>query len=395
MKAAGRVIMIFALVAAPSAIACLWDYDTLRDERRGLPGIAEVLAGKWEKHSPFFYDYRVKKMRELIEKEPQNWPAYDNLAVALEKLGEFDDAIQVMLTKEQLNPRQYTTYANLGTFYLHTGRLDDGIVYIRKALAINPEAHFGREEYQLKLAEFLRDAGRNPRLAQTMNFLHIAEGRIVDPETYPPLSQPATEPSDDDESNLWAIRSMDRGSLPEPLKENVFDGIVGMIRFGTGKSAELYLTLGDLLAMRGDKHLAYRAYQRALDLQHPRQDYLQSVMRVLKKQSPESQEFAAERIAAERAAADAWVTAYQQYEDDLIRVGKDPEDESNLADFYAKHGQAVMPLGFELGDHLPRQPFVRTLLLLAVVLVALLLILCVWLVRSYRRRRSRVHLRNV
>jgi len=38
-------------------------------------------------------------------------------------------------------------------------------------------------------------------------------------------------------------------------------------------------------------------------------------------------------IAAERASADAWVLAYQTFEDDLIRAGKDPDDEANLVPF--------------------------------------------------------------
>ena len=61
------------------------------------------------------------------------------------------------------------------------------------------------------------------------------------------------------------------------LKDNVFDGIIGMIRYG-GNSAELYLTLGDLLCIRGNKLLAYRAYQRAVDLHHPRTEYLTTMM---------------------------------------------------------------------------------------------------------------------
>jgi len=77
-------------------------------------------------------------------------------------------------------------------------------------------------------------------------------------------------------------RAWQSGSTGElGLKANVFDGIVGMIRFGTGKSAELYLTLGDLLAIRGDKHLAYRAYQRALELDPPAKAYLQEVLKEL------------------------------------------------------------------------------------------------------------------
>ncbi len=48
------------------------------------------------------------------------------------------------------------------------------------------------------------------------------------------------------------------------LKPNIFDGVTGMLRFGTDESPDLYFALGDLLALRGDKNLACRAYQRAI-----------------------------------------------------------------------------------------------------------------------------------
>ena len=37
----GLVWCLLCLIAVP-AVACRWDYDTLRDERRGLPGAAVV-----------------------------------------------------------------------------------------------------------------------------------------------------------------------------------------------------------------------------------------------------------------------------------------------------------------------------------------------------------------
>jgi tetratricopeptide (TPR) repeat protein len=407
-------VVVIGMAAAP-ALACLWDYDTLRDERRGLPGIAEVLAGKWERHSPFFYADRAARMRRLIERDPADWAAYDNLAVALEKLGRFDEAIAVMADKERLNPGQYTTYANLGTFYLHKGELAPGIAYIRQALAINPAAHFGRETYQLKLAEFLRAGRDDPRLLTSQNFLGIAGGKRVDagwsgelatqPATRPataataadvPATGPPTRSSNagDEipERQYWAMRG-GPGQLRElGLDDDVFDGIVGMIRFGTGTSAELYLALGDLLALRGDKHLAYRAYQRALDLNHPRRAYLTDVMDTLRDRVQDKAEFAPEKIAAERAAADAWVAAYQKYEDDLIRAGKNPDDEANLAGFYAASGKAVVPEPATPADWLPRNPAAQVALVVVAVLgsaAALLIALAVRFWRRRRRRRSR------
>src|SRR5438045_1025257 len=149
--------LIVAALARPAA-ACLWDYDTILDEKRGLPGVAEILAGKWERHSRFFYENRVKRATTLLAREPGNLAAYDDLAVAYEKLGDQDCAIEVTLRKDKIKPGEYTTHANLGTFYLHKGDFENGIAHIRKALEINPDAHFGREKYQLMAAEYLLEA---------------------------------------------------------------------------------------------------------------------------------------------------------------------------------------------------------------------------------------------
>src|SRR3954452_3010803 len=98
------LFLISGLLMQSTACACLWDYDTLRDEKRGLPGIAEIIAGKWEKHSQFFYEQRAGEMKKLLEREPTNLDAWDNLAVAYEKLGDRDKAIETILAKDKLKP---------------------------------------------------------------------------------------------------------------------------------------------------------------------------------------------------------------------------------------------------------------------------------------------------
>src|SRR5665213_627529 len=114
-----RCLAFIAMVGAicGPAVACLWDYDTIRDERRGLPGIAEILSGRFEKHSKFFYEQRIVRMTALLKAQPKNLDAGDNLAAACEKLGDRDKAIETILDKDKIAPGQYTTYANLGTFY--------------------------------------------------------------------------------------------------------------------------------------------------------------------------------------------------------------------------------------------------------------------------------------
>ena len=52
-----RFPIAVALLALPTAaFACLWDYDTLKQERARFPDALEVITGKFLRHSPEFYE---------------------------------------------------------------------------------------------------------------------------------------------------------------------------------------------------------------------------------------------------------------------------------------------------------------------------------------------------
>jgi tetratricopeptide (TPR) repeat protein len=372
--------VLLMLLATP-ALACLWDYDTLRDERRGLPGVAEILAGKWERHSDAFYRHRIASMEALLAKSPNDLAAYDNLAVAHDKLGEFDKAIEVILRKDKLRPGEYTTHANLGTFDMHKGDLENGIEHIERALAINPDAHFGREEYQLMLAKYLRDAkasGGPPPLEDFLGltFLETRDDGKVEADVM--------------------FRGEATDARAKSLRPNVVEGITGIIRFGPGTSPHLFYALGNVLTVQGHKHLAYRAYDRAVGHGHPHAEHIKLLQADLKEYISDHDELSDEVIARERAEAAAWVQAFQQYEDGLIRDGKDVDDEASYAAFYEQHGSAVASAASlapgvverVLGNGRQRQNRGVVTLVAVVLLTPVVLVLgfALWWRRRSRRR---------
>src|SRR5262249_25642070 len=99
-------------------------------------------------------------------------------------LGRTDEAIRWMRLKLQaqeklgLNGRElYTSYANLGTFLTYANAaqamqgdpqaqesMREAITCLRKAIEVNPQAHFGREIWQANFAEFLLAASRDRKL---------------------------------------------------------------------------------------------------------------------------------------------------------------------------------------------------------------------------------------
>ncbi len=252
-----RTLLIATILSSlliPIAYACMWDYDTLAMERQEFPETLELITGKFLRHSPAFYEWRVQDREARLLEEPDNLALYDDLGVAYDKLGHHDKAIELMLKKEELSPGLYETYANLGTFYIHSGQLEKGVVYIDKAIKINPEAHFGREIYQKHLVEYVLS-------------------KRVDAEIHDPI---------EDDVDPFALQgftfflanllSTEEDSvtfhLADQERSKAIKGILGMMRFGNHESPILLEALGDLLSVQGmekSQLLAARAYLKATD----------------------------------------------------------------------------------------------------------------------------------
>jgi hypothetical protein len=118
-----RFLGVLAILCIMPALtfACLWDYDTLKQERSRFPSTLELITGKFLRHSPEFYEWRIQDRFKRIAGGSTVLADYDDLAVAYEKTARHAKAIETILAKEQIAPGQYTTYSNLGTFYILAG----------------------------------------------------------------------------------------------------------------------------------------------------------------------------------------------------------------------------------------------------------------------------------
>jgi tetratricopeptide (TPR) repeat protein len=151
-----RVLAAAVLLVVPGlSFACLWDYDTLKQERSRFPDTLEIITGKFLRHSPEFYEWRIKDRLAKLKTDPSNPALHDDLAVAYAKTGQYAKAIATMEALEKIAPERYETYSNLGTFHFLAGDIPKALPLIDKALAINPDAHFGREKYQRWLGEYI------------------------------------------------------------------------------------------------------------------------------------------------------------------------------------------------------------------------------------------------
>ena len=239
-----RGFALVILLALPAwAAACLWDYDTLKQERSRFPGTLELITGKFLRHSPEFYEWRIRDRTERLKIESANLALYDDLAVAHQKTGNTARAIEVMQAKEKIQPGLYETYSNLGTFHILNGDFEKGLPFIDKALAINPNAHFGREKYQKWLVEYAMTTKGFPMQAPREESCPNFRGFL---------------------NRKWAHRKspLDTGDLPEAI-----NAVLGMMRFANHDNPLLLEALGDLLGDADEtppekdaKRLAARAY---------------------------------------------------------------------------------------------------------------------------------------
>ncbi|MEZ4936724.1 MAG: hypothetical protein R2799_03935 [Crocinitomicaceae bacterium] len=236
-----NLLFLFLIFSSFLGIACLWDNDTIEMEKQDFPEVYDLLTGNFIRHSEEYYQWKIKDRTEKLKSDPNNPRLYDDLAVAYSKMHQDKKAIELMMQKEKIAPGEYETYANMGTFYLHDGQLEKGIEYIEKAIAINPDAHFGREVYQKYLAEYLLEKGYVPDFK-----LPICKSFDRD------------EPAKD----FYAFLKKKQGKelTIEDLKKAI-KGITGMMKFGNWDSPILAETLGDLLfygASEWEKEEAYR-----------------------------------------------------------------------------------------------------------------------------------------
>jgi tetratricopeptide (TPR) repeat protein len=352
--------IILCLMTPTLLLACLWDYDTVQMERQRFPSTLELITGKFLRHTPEFYEWRIQDRLRKLHQEHDNLAYMDDLAVAYDKTAQHDKAIEVMLSARAKKPDRYETEANLGTFYIHAGQPEKGLPHIDAALRINPDAHFGREKYQKALVEYVllrRKEGDSslPLGSESKNFhTHLL-----------PAGQ--------------GFRRLAGSEAQAALK-----GILGMLRFGHHDSPVLLEALGDILCspVRPDHAnlLAARAYLKAsYEVKGAKAcaGYRELALQVIHFHMGVTLKSVEEEFLGELSEAQEWYAQLRENELRWIRDGLDPEE--MFARTYYREPEISWPvMSWEGG--------------LAWLTVGLVVVGCGCLaVFGYRRRRRLAH----
>lgn len=304
----GFLTFCVILIAPTTLMACIWDYDTLHQERSTFPGALELITGKFLRHSKKFYQWRIADRLKRLQTQPDDPDLLDDLGVAYEKTGQHAKAVETMLAKEKAHPGRYETYSNLGTFHILAGDFDQGLPLIDKALAINPDAHFGRERYQKWLVEY----------AQTR--------RGSDGQIRFPLSRPYS-----DNFHKFVEDKLGRQMNAEDT-ESAAKGVLGMMRFANYDNPLLLEALGDLLnedLQTTPKQLVARCYLKASYAfdDDTRAEYRELAQAALTFQEGESLESVEEAFKYELTDAQKWFAELSELESKWIDGGLDADRE--------------------------------------------------------------------
>lgn len=325
-------LLIFQMVFPPTLQACLWDTETIADERQRIPGTLELIVGKFPRHSKAFYQWRLDDRLRKLESDPENDALLDDIAVSYEKLGRYEEAIETARRQLMRDPKRYESLANLGTFLIHAGRYEEGAEQIQAAIDVNPDAHFGREKIQLALVQFLIEEemvgeGKAPLIEQLP-----MESHRISPETNP-------------HSGISRFASFlakqftdgERKYLKRPEVDEAIRGVTGMMRFSRYDSPVLLDILGQLLEIDEANRMAARCYLMAahkLEVDHPEKaDAYRALARTaMKKQhidrsSMKTAPFAplAKRLEKEIAEGESWFNELVANEQKWIEAGDDVE----------------------------------------------------------------------
>jgi tetratricopeptide (TPR) repeat protein len=338
-----RLAALISLLLAAPVLACLWDSDTLAREARGLPGMAEILTGRFERPVPLYYQMRLERVAKDLAADPTKLAAYDDAAVACDRLGKHDEGIEWLRKKREwvgkaagspdARDHLYRYHANLGTLLAHKWfkagadreamqDLKDGRDHIAAAIEINPDAHFGREKYQLL----------------AMNW--IIKGSSGHRYSIPTLLEELpSEP-------------------PGPIPDDAAKGLAGLIVLGNAwESLDITYALGLALDARRDASLAYLAGLRCEELFaagkrsfHPDLDSVLDESRVLETvraighPAPDLDDLKTYFTKA-RAAAEDWAKAREDFMLTKLNAGKHPDTDADFWTGYTETPPPALPNG--------------------------------------------------
>jgi hypothetical protein len=386
--------------------------------------VHDVIHERYPRHGPAYYEERERLARAamaVLHRDSENaFPLTDDIAVGLDRRGRTEEATALM--RDKLERQQavghkgkelYSTYANLGEFLVRGNlwamccgdaeaqeRVLEGREFLRKSLEMYPNAHFGREEWQLVAIDSLIDAGNNSELIQNCDLIGNRLDRAISVSSE---SIPRRAPDQDMEAAFgrpyhrgftWMLKDERRrqeytNSINDPAKRAEFRRyifpvghetppndmqdvkrgrrapfdepamwLIGEWRQGVGPNPHAALCLGEIMLRVGQRYLAWSCYERASRMGNQfwptreAQDFLrdqcQRRQAAIERSLPSS-EVATLRpqFEAELAFGKQYQRDYQAYAEEKIQSGANLNDPHFFDEFHAERPPIASKVGPE------------------------------------------------
>jgi len=304
MSTIARIAAIISLFPA-LIFACLWDSDTIRDEIQARPNLFELVTGHLPHHGTAYYEARADRLEPKSDRSREET---NDLAVALIRLGRFDEAHALLQTQLAKEPNRYITLSNLGVLHKKQGDYARAADYIHQALAIKPEGHMGLGDWYEKAL-----AWRAQR----------------ETETSPPRENFLGDNYDKQKPSI-------EGSLPlTGERKEQFEKLQNLLRNDQG-FADGFLVMGDFLVTSGDLHLGMICYYRSLQLNHPNPVMVKRRIDNIRvhwgKASLRFKQWTTQaKVGKMINEAESWLKMFQKTEAKLLGPGKEPDFKAVLA----------------------------------------------------------------
>jgi tetratricopeptide (TPR) repeat protein len=311
-----KLLFFFAVLLKPAfATACLWDAETLFQEKWRSHDLAKTILGDSparENHAEL--QARIQTLEANRDENNPEW--WNNLAGAYVRSGTPEKTVELLKPVVSKFPNDYGLHANLGTAYHLLGHYAEAEKEIARDLEINPQAHFGLEKYHLALLQYLvRDSKYQSRHLYvdefTANFLNTSGGRFYlnnstaeeiareGAQDYTNLAQAESDylsfslPGEPPEyverhkmERLSSVATFDK----VPAYRSVWDlgantnfeaGVIYMAQMNPNEPA-CFEMLGVAAWRKHNYHLAVSAFEKAIALGSPKSDLLKHKIAGLK-----------------------------------------------------------------------------------------------------------------
>lgn len=198
-----------------------------------VPTMKDIALSDVPIHTKPYYEWVIKEKTENQINHKNTLDDIDDWAVAYNKTGQKEKAIEILNEVLKNNPNRYSSLSNIASAYINLNDYDKGLEYLHKANQLKSDDDYDREYAQEKVYSYLKELNQKA-----------------------PFSFPVKDSLDNNFAN-YVVKNLKDKSEESEKKEllKVFYGIYNMVRFGNTDNPVFSEAMGDILNYINNKYL--------------------------------------------------------------------------------------------------------------------------------------------